>query len=263
MTAAADAKKSEGNEFFKNKDYPNAIAKYTEAIDLDPKGHVYYSNRSAAYIGWGKYEEAAKDAEKCIELNPSFIKGYHRHGLALKGLKKYEEALKTLRAGNKIDFNNKDLNKLISEIEPLQEQVEQARRSGLSTGELLKEQGNDLFKKAQFERAIETYGEAIQACDKSETKILIACYNNRAACYQQLSNFSGTIEDCTQVLELDPKNQKALLRRGLAYEGLERYRLALQDIRTLLGINPNIDIANRAQHRLGECVRQLKKESSN
>ena len=38
-------------------------------------------------------------------------------------------------------------------------------------------------------------------------------YNNRAACYKQLSNFDGTIEDSTNVLEHEPDNVKALVRR--------------------------------------------------
>ena len=40
---------------------------------------------------------------------------------------------------------------------------------------------------------------------------------------------------------------KALLRRGLALESLERYRSALEDIRSVLAINPSIDMANKAQ----------------
>ena len=36
---------SEGNEAFKNQDYSTAVAKYTEAIELDPSNHVYFSNR--------------------------------------------------------------------------------------------------------------------------------------------------------------------------------------------------------------------------
>ena len=36
---------SEGNDAFKQQDYPTAVAKYSEAIDLDPLNHVYYSNR--------------------------------------------------------------------------------------------------------------------------------------------------------------------------------------------------------------------------
>lgn len=34
-----------GNNFFKNGDYRNAIAKYTDAIAADPSSHAYWSNR--------------------------------------------------------------------------------------------------------------------------------------------------------------------------------------------------------------------------
>ncbi|CAI5746480.1 unnamed protein product [Peronospora destructor] len=259
ISAAAEAKKNEGNEAFKNQDYPIAVAKYTEAIELDPSNHVYFSNRSAANAGWGKFQEAVDDAAECIRINSQFVKGYHRHGVALKGLKKYDEALATLRAGQRVDFNNADLNRLVTEIEPLQARAERTKRSGMSSGELLKERGNDAFKSAAFEKAIVLYGEAIEVCnDQPGSDLSLSCYNNRAACNQQLSNFSAVISDCSHVLEYDEKNQKALLRRALAYEGLERYRLALQDIRMLLAINPSIDIANKAQHRLSNYVRQLK-----
>jgi hypothetical protein len=36
---------SEGNEYFKARDYPRAIAAYTEAVNAQPDNHVLYSNR--------------------------------------------------------------------------------------------------------------------------------------------------------------------------------------------------------------------------
>merc|ERR1712070_908851 len=39
--------RDEGNELFKNQDFPNAVAKYTEAIKRNPNDHKSYSNRSA------------------------------------------------------------------------------------------------------------------------------------------------------------------------------------------------------------------------
>ncbi|CCI50315.1 unnamed protein product [Albugo candida] len=258
VQADAEARKNEGNEAFKAKKYAEAIAKYSDAIQLDDSNHIYYSNRSAAYAQLEQFKEAENDAAKCIALKPDFVKAYHRYGVALKGLKKYHEAMATLRAGQKIDFNNQDINKLIREIEPLYEESEKIRRSGLSPAEQIKEQGNDAFKKAAFDQAIELYTKAIKACKDDTSALALSCYNNRAACHQQMSNFSAIVGDCTHVLEYESDNQKALLRRALAYEGLERYRLALQDIRSLLSINPNIEVANKAQHRLGECVRRLK-----
>ena len=54
------------------------------------------------------------------------------------------------------------------------------------------------------------------------------------------------MSQCISLIEQE-KNVKALLRRGLAYENLERYRSALEDIRNVLAINPSIQMANAAQ----------------
>jgi len=254
---------SDGNVAFKNQNYDEAIRLYSEAIDLDPTSHVYFSNRSACYLAKQEWKKASSDAEECVHLNDQFIKGYHRLALALKGLKEYEKAMDTLKKGHKVDFNNKDINNLINEIEPLASKAEELKRSNLSREERIKLRGNDAFKLAQFDKAIELYTEAIDACSDKNSDIALSCRNNRAACYQQMSNYSAVIEDCTAVLQEQKDNQKALLRRALAYEGLERYRLALQDIRQLLAINPNIEAANKAQHRIGSAVRLLKKQSQN
>jgi stress-induced-phosphoprotein 1 len=70
------------------------------------------------------------------------------------------------------------------------------------------------------------------------------------------------------VLEIDPENVKALVRRAQAFEGVERYRFALQDVKTVLAMpynqvgKANWDLCNGAQHRLQRTVTQLKKMNS-
>jgi hypothetical protein len=88
------------------------------------------------------------------------------------------------------------------------------------------------------------------------------------ACYKQISNFDGSIADCTSVLDFDPQNVKALIRRAQAFEGVERYRMALQDIKQVLQMpynqvgKVNFDLCNGMQHRLQRTVTQLKKMDS-
>ena len=45
---------------------------------------------------------------------------------------------------------------------------------------------------------------------------LAAAYNNRALAHLKLSNLADAEADCDYVLMLEPKNVKALLRRGSA-----------------------------------------------
>ena len=98
--------------------------------------------------------------------------------------------------------------------------------------------------------------------------LLQILFSQPTACYKQISNFDGTIEDCTAVLEIDPENVKALVRRAQAFEGVERYRFALQDVKTVLAMpyaqvgQANYQLCNGMQHRLQRTVSQLKKMNS-
>lgn len=94
--------KNKGNAALSEDRFEDAIAAYTEAIALDEQNHVLYSNRSAAYAKLLKYEEALKDAEKTVEVNPTWPKGYSRKGAALTGLEKFEEALAAYDEGKRL-----------------------------------------------------------------------------------------------------------------------------------------------------------------
>ena len=255
----AEAKKSEGNKAFSARDYPNAIKLYTEAISLDPTNHVYYSNRCAAYTSYGMMNEAIQDGQKCVAIKRDWPKGWFRLANAQKEAQRYMDCWKTLQEGLRTHFDHADLLRLHTEVEPKKDAEERAQRAGMARDEQLKAEGNDLFKAAKFEEAIAKYTEALAACSDSQSKIAIACHNNRAGCHQQLGNHPKVIEDCCMVLEVEPNNEKALLRRGLAFEACEKFRSALADIRKLLLINPNIPMAKAAQNRLGNAVQMLKR----
>ena len=75
--------KDEGNTLFKNGEYLKAAAAYTKAVKAEPENHVYYSNRSQAFLKLSKVAKAIEDADKCIALAPDFVKGYHRKASAL------------------------------------------------------------------------------------------------------------------------------------------------------------------------------------
>ncbi|KAK8250569.1 hypothetical protein HDK77DRAFT_461272 [Phyllosticta capitalensis] len=97
----ADALKAEGNKLFAEKKFPEAIDKFTQAIELDPQNHVLYSNRSGCFASMKDFEHAYQDAEKTTQLKPDWAKGWSRKGSALHGkgdlvnaVEAFEEALK-------------------------------------------------------------------------------------------------------------------------------------------------------------------------
>jgi stress-induced-phosphoprotein 1 len=76
-----------------------AIEHYSAAIRLDGANHVYFSNRSAAYLKKGDAHNALEDADAVIGLKPDFAKGYSRKGSALHALKRYNDSMAAYAQG--------------------------------------------------------------------------------------------------------------------------------------------------------------------
>ena len=109
-------------------------------------------------------------------------------------------AYKTLELASRLDAGNPDIEKLMKQVKPKWEQMEAKRKKGLSGPDLHKEKGDELYKNANFEGAIELYTkciDALKSSGKAQSELALKAYSNRAACYKQISNFDGTIADCT------------------------------------------------------------------
>jgi len=258
----AEEWKAKGNKDYSSGSFAEAIKNYTKAIDLDKTNHLYYSNRSAAYAGLNQWEKALEDGVKCIETKRDFVKGYFRKGLAEFELKRYDAAIKTFKEGLLVDPGNQDLIDKQREAERIWHKVKprvNADGSPMSEAMMLKEDGNEHFRNHKYEVAIASYTRAISKVTSKDLPSDVApIYNNRAVCYQQLYQFNDMVKDCTESLKLMPDNNpKALLRRGLAYEALERYQHAMDDLRAALLLDPQNKVAQDGVNRIGNSIRRM------
>ncbi|KAI9106196.1 hypothetical protein DFS34DRAFT_641825 [Phlyctochytrium arcticum] len=122
---------------------------------------------------------------------------------------------------------------------------------------LAKDQGGQLYKAGKYKEALEKYTRALallesvsmsaivldmqrapasegedkaEKSEKTETELdletlnslMKSCRLNYAACNLKLNNLPPVIQQCSEVLKGDPKNLKALFRRGQAYSRLGR-----------------------------------------
>jgi chaperonin cofactor prefoldin len=71
---------------------------------------------SASYAGLQQWQEAAADAKKCIQLDPTFMKGYYRLATAQIELEEYDGAQATVKQGLTLDANNTPLLKVLKSI---------------------------------------------------------------------------------------------------------------------------------------------------
>jgi tetratricopeptide (TPR) repeat protein len=80
------------NRYAASYQFPEAVAKFTEAINMYPLDHRYYGNRSFCYEHLKSFDKALSDAESSLHILPNWPKGHFRRGKALYGLQKYQEA---------------------------------------------------------------------------------------------------------------------------------------------------------------------------
>jgi len=80
-----------------------------------------------------------------------------------------------------------------------------------------------------------------------------------AQCYLKIRNYERTIKNCNEVLQLDPKNIKALFRISIAYRSLQQFDQARIHLNVAINIEPyNAEIIDEAQ-RLDRAIDQQKK----
>ncbi|XP_063822821.1 stress-induced-phosphoprotein 1 [Ostrinia nubilalis] len=314
--------KEKGNAALSAGKYMEAIQTYTEAIALDPKNHVLYSNRSAAYAKAENYAAALEDADKTISINPNWSKGYSRKGSALAYLGRYEEAIAAYEKGLELDPNNQQLASGLAEVrqqanefginkeelfaklhadpqtrewlkdpeyikivekvaqnpfgiqkidpqmkdkrvlktisvmlginfdysdvnmdvdppaperkptqpkkeeppKPKQEDLPENRRLALTE----KDQGNECYKKKDFDNALKHYQKAIEH-DPTD----ITFYTNMAAVYFEQKEYEKCIKECEKAIDIGRENRadfkliaKAFTRIGNAYKKMEQWKLA-------------------------------------
>ena len=85
--------------------------------------------------------------------------------------------------------------------------------------------------------------------------VLLACLTNRALTLSKLEQHKDVITTCTDALGLDPDNDKALFRRGVARTKLGMLDHAEADLNKMLQINPK---SSDAKNALKECMRLRK-----
>ncbi|KAL5988109.1 hypothetical protein ACLOJK_035872 [Asimina triloba] len=118
----------------------------------------------------------------------------------------------------------------------------------------LKEEGNKLFQKSDYEGAILKYEKAIKLLPTNHPNHMdkVYCRCNIATCYMKMvpAEYHNAIRECNLALEISPKYGKALLKRAKCYESLNKLELAFRDANFILSSDPNNMKALQMSERL-------------
>ncbi|KAI8385703.1 Metallo-dependent phosphatase-like protein [Blakeslea trispora] len=108
LKTKAEEIKNQANIFFKEKQFPEAIEKYSEAIELNPQVASYFTNRAFCHLKLENYGYAIADADKALEIDPTFAKANYRRASANMALGNFKQALKDFRIVTKRAPSDKD-----------------------------------------------------------------------------------------------------------------------------------------------------------
>ncbi|XP_058799636.1 protein unc-45 homolog B [Phymastichus coffea] len=124
-----------------------------------------------------------------------------------------------------------------------------------------KERGNEEFKNGFFDKALSCYTQALKLTKEDNFDKAIY-YKNRAAVYLKQKDYEKVIKDCEEALKISPNDPKALFRRCLALEALERFEEAYRDARAVITSDPGDKAIQPIASRLHEiCQERLRQNS--
>ncbi|KAG5229758.1 Toc64 family protein [Salix suchowensis] len=104
---SAEMAKEKGNQAFKEQKWQKAISYYNEAIKLNDKNATYFSNRAAAYLELGSFQQAEADCSNAINLDKKNVKAYLRRGTAREMLGYYKDAIEDFKYALVLEPTNK------------------------------------------------------------------------------------------------------------------------------------------------------------
>jgi len=235
----ADEHKEEGNQLYKAKNYRDALAKYSTAIELGPSVAAYYSNRAACYLMLGQPTKGLEDAKTCVEKDPAFTKGWARLARCSVVLGDTLGANQALEKLADLGGNAND------------------ERENLKNLERIKGDSQRAFEGGEFRRALFLTEKCLEIATHSNSLKVF-----RAECLVFLQRFPEAAEAANSVLQFDNRNVDAMFVRGLCLYYEDNVDKAFLHFQQVLKMAPDHQKAKEAW-RKAKTLKWKKEEGNN
>jgi stress-induced-phosphoprotein 1 len=225
--AAADKEKELGNQFYKQRNFEEAIEHYQKAWDLY-KDITYLNNIAAAKYEAGDLEGCIKECERAIEegraIRADFkliAKAFGRIGTAYEKMGDLSKAIEYYQH-SLTEHRTPEILAKLRAVEKKKIEAEKAAYIDPVKAEEAREEGNRLFKDADFAGAVKAYTEMIKRSPDDPRG-----YSNRAAALQKLISLPEAVKDCDEAIKRDPKFMRAYIRKAQLYLAMKDYNKCL------------------------------------
>lgn len=96
----------QGNECYKKGLFVEAMKYYNRAVEICPGSAACRNNRAAALVGLGKLDEAFKECQEAVRLDPAYGRAHHRLASLCLRFGKIEDAKKHIRLSGQQSDND-------------------------------------------------------------------------------------------------------------------------------------------------------------
>lgn len=213
-------KLSEGENLRQRRNSAGALAKYQEALQLDPNEFLGYYLSAVVKFDDKQYEEAIAFIDKALAINLEHSKSYLVKGQALEKLNRLEEALSTYQAAVKLDPSYEIAWDKIGVLLYNQKKFDEALEAYLhvlsinpQNFRVLEKIGQIYIDKNNPQEALDYLKKSIeyQGNDPSPRTLLrlAQVYNNLGQCQEAKTT-------CETALKLKPNDSLVLIELGVA-----------------------------------------------
>ncbi|PLB37666.1 Hsp90 cochaperone STI1 [Aspergillus candidus] len=224
---AGDAEKKIGNDFYKKRQFDEAIEHYTKAWELH-KDITYLNNTAAAKFEKGDYQGAIETCKNAIEEGrevradfKTMAKAFGRIGTAYEKLGDLAQAIEYYNKSLTEHRTPDILNKLRS-AEKNKAKAEKEAYIDPAEAEKARELGQKKFQEADWPGAVDAFTEMTKRAPQDPRG-----FSNRAAALIKLMAFPQAVADCDEATARDPKFIRAYVRKSQALVAMHEYNKAL------------------------------------
>lgn len=252
----AEAKKLQGNEFYKQKKFDKALELYTEAVELNSLELLYYTNIAACHIETKNYAAALEMCDKAIAIAreqgnydySKMAKVMARKASALEKAGQIELALQTY-ADALLENNDSTIKDAMKRLEKVKKEQEAKAYLNPDIAEVHKTKGIEHFKSGDFPAAIKEFDEGLR---RDPTNVAI--YSNRSLAFIKLLAPIDALKDAMKCIELDPAFVKGWARKGTCHQLMKEYHKAIDAFDHGLKLDPASKECNEGKMKTMQLI---------
>lgn len=228
-----------GQEFFEAGNYQDAIAQFTNSINVSPEYKEAYELRGLAYQRLNEHQKAADDFNRAVIFDPNSEVLLTHLAKSYNELKQYDEAIKIL---NKATYLNRKFVPAYQEKIKAMLALDKAYDALKVSDTTLALDGSALnyYLQGVVTEKLNSIQKAEWAFEKSikEDKRYINSYIALANLQANINKLDEAMVNCNEAITLDPKSRDALLARSKVFIKKLDYQNAINDISRNIVNNP-------------------------